>query len=278
MDAMSDRLLSLLDHTRVLAQDAGKAILAVYGHDDPGTREKADRTPVTEADLRAETLILKGLAELTPEIPVVAEERVAAGEVPADLGDLFWLVDPLDGTKEFLSRNGEFTVNIALVQHGEPILGVVHAPAIGATYAGLCPAGDGADSHGVHRAEVTDAAGTRPLAVTSPPAEGLRALVSRSHLDPDTERWLGALAISSYVQAGSSLKFCRIAEGAADIYPRFGRTMEWDTAAGHAVLKAAGGEVRTVDGAPLRYGKDNFANPAFVAYVRNSPVKLGIGH
>jgi 3'(2'), 5'-bisphosphate nucleotidase len=253
-------LKALVDPVRALALAAGTVILEVYDADDPGAREKNDRTPVTEADLRAEAVILEGLAELTPGIPVVAEESVAAGRTPRLLGNRFWLVDPLDGTKEFLSRNGEFTVNIALVEDGVPVLGVVHLPAAGLTYVG---AGD--------HAEMSDGGPARPLAVVSAPAEGYRALVSRSHLDPATEEWLAGVRVSSHVQAGSSLKFCRIAEGAADVYPRFGRTMEWDTGAGHAVLRSAGGTVRTAAGAPLVYGKPDFANPPFLAYGRTPP-------
>ncbi|WP_020573732.1 3'(2'),5'-bisphosphate nucleotidase CysQ [Actinopolymorpha alba] len=250
----------LADLIRTLAEKAGEAIMEIYAADDPGAREKADRTPVTQADLLAEELILAGLADATPDIPVVAEESVAAGRIPDDLGERFWLVDPLDGTKEFLSRNGEFTVNIALVERGVPTLGVVHAPAISETYVG-----------GPGLAEVTAAGAVRPLGVVSEPAGGSRALVSRSHLDPETERWLAGVGVTSFVAAGSSLKFCRIAEGAADLYPRFGRTMEWDTAAGQAVLQAAGGAVRTVSGAPLRYGKPGFTNPPFVAYGASPP-------
>jgi 3'(2'), 5'-bisphosphate nucleotidase len=251
----------LVDAIRTLAIQAGEAILEVYDADDPGVREKADRSPVTEADLRAEALILRGLAEIAPGVPVVAEESVAAGRAPSEPGARFWLVDPLDGTKEFLSRNGEFTVNIALVEDGTPTLGVVHVPAVGLTYVG---------APGI--AEMTDdGVPPRPLGVVAAPADGLRALVSRSHLDPDTEQWLAGVDVASFVQAGSSLKFCRIAEGAADVYPRFGRTMEWDTAAGHAVLLAAGGSVRTPSGAPLTYGKSGFENPPFIAYGGSRP-------
>ncbi|MFD2081005.1 3'(2'), 5'-bisphosphate nucleotidase [Actinopolymorpha cephalotaxi] len=254
---------TLVDRIRALAERAGEEILAVYAADDPGAREKADRTPVTEADLRAEAVIVAGLAELSPDLPVVAEEAVAAGDAPDVDGTPFWLVDPLDGTKEFLSRNGEFTVNIALVEAGTPVLGVVHLPAIGVTYVG-----------GPGRAERLEGGRSAPLAVVPTPATGARALVSRSHLDPETQRWLAGVEVDSHVQAGSSLKFCRIAEGAADVYPRFGRTMEWDTAAGHAVLLAAGGAVVTPDGAALRYAKPGFANSPFVAFGGTRPAPL----
>lgn len=246
----------MLDAIADLSEAAGRAILEVYAADEQGVQIKADASPVTEADLRAEAVILAGLAELAPEIPVVAEESVASGRVPdLEPGQAFWLVDPLDGTKEFLSRNGEFTVNIALVEAGAPVLGVVHTPVLGLTYLG----GEG-------RAEVRGEHGTRPLGVVRPGPSGNRVLVSRSHLDPATEQWLAGVRVAERVQAGSSLKFCRIAEGAADLYPRFGRTMEWDTGAGHAVLQAAGGVVLTPEGSPFRYGKPNFANTPFIAY------------
>jgi 3'(2'), 5'-bisphosphate nucleotidase len=256
---------NLADPIAKLAEAGGEAILEVYGSDDSGVREKADSSPVTEADLRAEAVILAGLAELTPDIPVVAEESVAAGKVPESLGNAFWLVDPLDGTKEFISRNGEFTVNIALVgAGGAPVLGVVHTPALGTTHVGVVGSG----------AELRGAEGSRALRVQPVGEAGFRVLVSRSHLDPDTEAWLADVPVADRVQAGSSLKFCRVAEAVADLYPRFGRTMHWDTAAGHAVLSAAGGEVCTKTGQPLRYGAPGFANPPFVAYGATPPPQL----
>jgi 3'(2'), 5'-bisphosphate nucleotidase len=247
-----------------LADLAGAAILEVYGRSDRGTREKADRTPVTEADLRAEQLIVAGLRELTPEVPIVAEESVAAGEVP-EIGDgPFWLVDPLDGTREFLSGNGEFTVNIALVEAGVPVLGVVHLPVQATSYHG-----------GAGAATVANGSGRHDLGVVEANEAGFRVLVSRSHLDEETERWLAGVPVTDRISAGSSLKFCRIAEGEADLYPRFGRTMEWDTAAGHAVLLAAGGAVTTPSGAPLRYGKPGFENPSFLAFGATPPATFG---
>lgn len=263
---MSIDVANLADPIAKLAEAGGAAILEVYGADDAGVREKADSSPVTEADVRAEAVILAGLAALTPDIPVVAEESVAAGKVPENLENSpFWLVDPLDGTKEFISRNGEFTVNIALVGvDGAPVLGVVHTPALGGTHVGVVGQG----------AELRSAEGTRALRVQPVGEDGFRVLVSRSHLDPDTEAWLGDVPIADRVQAGSSLKFCRVAEGVADLYPRFGRTMHWDTAAGHAVLSAAGGEVCTKSGMPLRYGPPGFANPPFIAYGATPPPQL----
>lgn len=237
-----------------LAERAGEEILVVYAADAASTR-KSDGSPVTEADTRAEQVILAGLADLAPETPVVAEEQAAAGTIPDVSGGSFWLVDPLDGTKEFLSRNGEFTVNIALVEDGVPVLGVVHLPALGSTYIG---SPDGA----VRR----DERGERRLRVRPVPADGYDVLTSRSHSDQATEDFLSAITVRERISAGSSLKLCRVAEGAADLYPRMGRTMEWDIAAGHAVVLAAGGIVCRLDGERLTYGKPGFDNPAFVAY------------
>jgi 3'(2'), 5'-bisphosphate nucleotidase len=247
-------LARLLPGVVALAERAGALILEHYGN-EVAVRAKADASPVTIADEAAEALILEGLAELTPEIPVVAEETVAAGHVPALESERFWLVDPLDGTKEFLSRNGEFTVNIALIEGREPVLGVVLAPALGKLWWGARGAG----------AMLRDAAGARPIAARPRPAQGLVAVASRSHIDPATEAFLDRAGAAERISAGSSLKFCLVAEGRADVYPRFGPTMEWDTAAGHAVLGAAGGTVTTKDGAPFRYRKPGFRNPEFIA-------------
>jgi 3'(2'), 5'-bisphosphate nucleotidase len=243
----------LLDPIIRAAQLAGAAIMEVYGTDF-GVRGKADASPVTEADVRAETLILDALRKLTPQIPVIAEESVSAGNVPA-IGARFWLVDPLDGTKEFISRNGEFTVNIALVEEGTPTLGVVLAPALGRLYAG-----SGTEAF------VEDASGRRPIHCRAVPAEGLTVVASRSHGDAAAlDAFLGGRKVASLANAGSSLKLCLVAAGEADLYPRLGRTMEWDIAAGHAVLLAAGGSVTDLQHAPLRYGKPGFDNPHFVA-------------
>jgi 3'(2'), 5'-bisphosphate nucleotidase len=245
----------LLPKLVALAERAGAVILGHYGG-EVEVRAKADASPVTAADEAAEAVILDGLAELTPSIPVVAEERVAAGKVPELHGRPFWLVDPLDGTKEFISRNGEFTVNIGLIEGGEPVLGVVLAPAIGRVWWGAVGYGAWARSDGQERAIVTRLR----------PAGGPVAVASRSHADPETETWLDEVGAAERIAAGSSLKFCLIAEGRADLYPRFGPTMEWDTAAGHAVLRAAGGRVTTREGAPFLYRKPEFRNPGFIAY------------
>jgi len=246
-------LAQLAEGIVATARRAGDAILEVYAS-EAHERTKGDGSPVTLADDRAEAIILADLAQLG-DIPAVSEEASARGERP-EHGSRFWLVDPLDGTKEFLSRNGEFTVNIALIDDGVPVLGVVLAPALGSLYCGI--PGNGAWTE--------DAGGRREIAVRDVPQEGLTVVASRSHGDPETlERFLAGRSVAAQRSAGSSLKFCLVAAGDADLYPRFGRTMEWDTAAGHGVLLAAGGAVSDVDGRPLTYGKNAFENPWFVA-------------
>lgn len=244
------------------ALEAGQVAYRIYqgGFE---VREKADRSPVTEADEAAEALILDRLTRLAPDVPVVAEESAAAGRIPAVDGQ-FFLVDPLDGTKEFIARNGEFTVNIALIRSGAPVLGVVHAPVSATLYTGDVAA---------HRATRTERAGTpqqsapQPIHVRPVPETGLTAVVSRSHATPETQAYLARYNVAERVSIGSSLKLCLVAAGQADLYPRIGGpTMEWDTAAGHAVLLAAGGAVRGPGNVPLRYGKPGFRNPtSFVA-------------
>jgi 3'(2'), 5'-bisphosphate nucleotidase len=255
---MTDSDGALLGDLELLAREAGARALEIYAR--PFDAEmKDDRSPVTEADRLGEAIILAGLARLAPAIPVLAEEAASAGSIPDALGDEFFLVDPLDGTREFISRNGEFTVNIALVRGGRAVLGVVYAPALGKLYAGRIGAG----------AAVTDREGRRAIRARTAPASGLVAVASRSHRSPETDAFLATLDVAEYSSAGSSLKFCLIAEGAADVYPRLGRTMEWDTAAGQAVLEAAGGRVEIFETrAPLRYGKAarGFDNPDFIAW------------
>jgi 3'(2'), 5'-bisphosphate nucleotidase len=241
-----------------IARNAAREIMRIYAG-DLGVRDKADKSPVTDADHAAEAVIVAGLRALTPDVPVVAEEEMAAGRVPVIDGGPFWLVDPLDGTKEFIKRNGEFTVNIALIERGRPTLGIVLAPATDTLWRGA--AGLGADKSENGGAFV--AIGTR-----QPPDHGLTACASRSHaVYSDLDIWFRnqGLTVADRIQTGSSLKFCLIAEGKADIYPRFGPTNEWDTAAGQGVLEAAGGEVVTTDGRPLGYGKPGFSNPHFIA-------------
>jgi 3'(2'), 5'-bisphosphate nucleotidase len=243
-----------------IAHEAGKAIMVHY-RDQPKARLKADSSPVTAADEEAESLIVEGLSRLTSAIPIVSEEAVAAGAAPAiggasDPSRKFWLVDPLDGTVEFLAGNGEFTVNIALIEGDRPVLGVVHIPALDTTYA--------ADGPG--RAFVRRHGEQRSIAARVQPADGAIVLSSRSHgNDEALERYLASHEVQDRRIAGSALKFCLVAEGVADLYPRLGRTMEWDTAAGQAVLVAAGGSVATLDDRELRYGKPQFENPHFIA-------------
>ena len=250
-------LVSLLPEITELAHRAGDAIMEIYATDF-GHTLKADKSPVTAADLAAEAVIEKGLAALTPDIPLVAEEAASAGRLPDITGDRFWLVDPLDGTREFLDRNGEFTVNIALVEAGRPVLGVVYAPALALTFTGIPGDGAARTAAGSASAEIN----VRPL-----PAGGLTIVASRRHGDPEAiGRLLGEHRVGDRKTAGSSLKFCLVAAGEADLYPRFGRTMEWDTAAGHAVLAAAGGRITVADGTELAYGKPGLDNPHFVAW------------
>jgi len=253
---------ALLHEVESIARRAGDVILAVYGQDF-AVRQKHDRSALTEADEQAEALITPALQRLRPDWPVVAEEAFAR-EGAATAGRVFWLVDPLDGTREFVARNGEFTVNIALVVGGRPRLGVVHLPVPDRLFAGL--AGVGAwQVRGGHR----EAIRARPQ-----PAGGAVVACSRAHGDgPAMEDWLRGEKVAAQTPAGSSLKFGLLACGEADLYPRFGRTMEWDTAAGQAVLEAAGGSVCSLAGQPLRYGKPGVENPHFVA--RGAPAAGG---
>lgn len=247
-----------------LAIEAGTAIMRIYGT-DAHAKAKPDQSPVCDADLAAEAVILRGLKAALPDLPVVSEEAVAAGARPSE-NETFILVDPLDGTREFLSRNGEFTVNLALVMSGVPRAGAVYAPAVGRIWI----AGPHATMAAVSPGEQLPPREKRQLLHTRrAPANGLVALASRSHLDAQTEAFLAHLPVKEKLAAGSSLKFCRVAEAAADVYPRFGRTMEWDTAAGDAVLRSAGGIVNNADGSgPLLYGKfsGGLANGPFVAW------------
>ena len=240
-----------------IVREAGAVVMSVYDAAFE-VRTKDDASPVTAADERAEALIVPALRALAPGIPVVAEEMTARGEADA-IGRSFWLVDPLDGTKEFIGRNGEFTVNVALIHDGRPLLGVVGAPAKGRLFAGVVGQGAWVEDDGVP--------GRRPIRVRAVPAEGLTVVASRSHGDAAAlDAFLAGRTVARLASAGSSLKLCLIAEGAADLYPRHGRTMEWDIAAGHAVLAAAGGGVWLIDGsAPLGYGKPGFENPHFYA-------------
>jgi 3'(2'), 5'-bisphosphate nucleotidase len=245
----------LLESARRAARQAGAAILEIYaqGFD---VRRKDDHSPVTAADERAERIILPLLAAAAPDVPVIAEEQAAARGLPAVSPPRFWLVDPLDGTKEFIARNGEFTVNIGLVEDGRAVLGIVHLPVQDVTYAAAGPGtATRQDGDGPPRPIAARPAATPPV-----------VLHSRSHLNkPRLAAYLAGLPGARTRISGSAVKFCRLAEGEGDFYPRFGPTMEWDTAAGQAILEAAGGAVTTLDGAPLGYGKPGFVNPDFIA-------------
>jgi 3'(2'), 5'-bisphosphate nucleotidase len=259
----------LLAALKLIAERAGKVILGYYvAAEEIEVRTKADASPVTAADEAAEDFILEALAKLTPEIPVVSEEAAEAGSLPEVSGGVFWLVDPLDGTKEFISRNGEFTVNIALIEDGVPVAGVVHAPALAMTWAGAKEAGTPEAEAGRASFSETDHE-AMAISARALPAEGAVVVASRRHgSGADLDEFLAGYKVKDTTSAGSSLKFCLVAAGKADLYPRFGRTMEWDTAAGHAVLRAAGGKVLTAEGVPLLYGKPGFENPHFIAYGR----------
>lgn len=252
----TDPTLAWLEPVIAAVYAAGAVIMQVYAQGQSvAVRAKTDQSPVTEADEQAEAVLMAALSALTPHIPVVAEEAAAAGNLPP-VQDAFWLVDPLDGTREFLSRNGEFTVNVALIEAGEPVLGVVYAPALGRLFAGQRTLG----------AFVEEAGQRTPLRVRAVPAEGLTVISSRSHGDPAAlAAFLQGRPIAQTRTTGSSLKICLVAAGEADLYPRLGRTMEWDIAAAHAVLLAAGGHLTQLDRQPLRYGKPDFANPHFMA-------------
>lgn len=246
-----------------LASRAGRVIMDVYATDF-AVRSKADASPVSEADEAAEALLVPGVEQLLPGVPILAEEAVSRDGL-VDVGDEFVLIDPLDGTKEFVSRNGEFTVNVALVRDRQPVAGCVYAPALDRMYVGGSTAASGAVRPG---GEVAD---LQPVRTRPYPEGGLVAVTSRSHLDEDTQAFVQRIAAASTRDAGSSLKFCLVAGGEADVYPRFAPTMEWDTAAGHAVLAAAGGSVTNPDGSPFRYGKADagFRNGSFIAWGGN---------
>jgi 3'(2'), 5'-bisphosphate nucleotidase len=244
----------LLEWAAVTARRAGEAILEIVkrGYE---VEHKTDSSPVTAADRAAEAIILAALAEAAPNIPVIAEEEVAAGRIPAH-GDTYFLVDPLDGTKEFVRGGPDYTVNIGLIAGGEPRLGVVYAPRDGQLHAGLVGQG----------AWTEDCFGNRVKIASRPRGSEVVAVASKSHFTQSTADYLEqAVGLCSHVAVGSSLKFCILAEGRADVYPRLSPTSEWDTAAGHAVLLAAGGRVDGPDGTPLRYGKRAFINRGFVA-------------
>lgn len=245
-----DLLLKVLS----IADAAGVKVMDVYNSNFK-VEYKADQSPITAADIAAHKIILAGLQALTPNIPVLSEEAVLAPWEERQQWQRFWLVDPVDGTKEFTRRTGEFTVNIALIAHGEPVLGVVTAPALKEAFWG-------AKGEGAYKRSNTGQVSAIQIAG---PQKVSRIVASKNHLNDETKAFINKVGDHTLLQAGSSLKFCRIAEGKADIYPRLAPTSEWDTAAAHAVLVAAGGSVETLDGAPLHYGKENVLNPHFIA-------------
>ncbi len=265
---MTDELARLLDPLCAAAEEAGAAIDRFY-QEGFAVRTKSDDSPVTDADEAAEAIILPVLKALLPDVPIVSEEAGLLGG-GADLTRArFWAVDPLDGTKEFIRKSDEFTVNIALIENGRPILGVVHAPALDVTYAAAGP--------GTARMQRLNQA-ARPIAVRAAPGDGLIALASRSHdSSAELRDALARYPIKERRRLGSSLKFCCIAAGDADLYIRLGPTCEWDTAAGQAVLEAAGGAVTFSDGTPLSYGKAKFLNPSFIARGDAAIASLGQG-
>lgn len=246
-----EMLIELSQKLLPIARDAGVAIMKIYEQDDFELQLKSDASPVTAADLAAHHVLLAALSSLLPGCPVVSEEDEKSQRFRTPTGR-FWLIDPLDGTKEFLARNGEFTVNIALIDDGKPVLGVVYAPAIDALYWG----GEGL---GAWRQQ---AGAVEKIAVSA--GEICRVVASKSHLNEATRIFIDGLGEHQLVQAGSSLKLCRVAEGSADIYPRLAPTCEWDTAAAHAVVVGAGGLVLDTLGNPLRYGKAEVLNPSFI--------------
>jgi 3'(2'), 5'-bisphosphate nucleotidase len=251
----------LMNEMRALAIRAGARIMEIYDADDFAVRAKSDASPVTEADEAADALISAGLRAAFPDIALVTEEQAATHDEAAST---FLIVDPLDGTKEFIQRRGDFTVNIALVEDGTPTLGVVYAPAKGRLFRTL-PGGGAVEETGPFDPEAPGEASA--IAVRRPDESALLVVASKSHRSPETDDYISKYSVADMRSAGSSLKFCLVATGEADLYPRLGRTMEWDTAAGDAVLRAAGGEmVRFEDHGAFTYGKPGFANGYFIAH------------
>jgi 3'(2'), 5'-bisphosphate nucleotidase len=257
MNTENDKLAGLLEPVAELAQQAGEKILVVYNSDEFSVEEKADKSPLTAADLASHHAIVDGLTALTPDIPILSEESASLPYTERSTWQTYWLVDPLDGTREFIKRNGEFTVNIALIEDGVPVLSVVYVPVTGVSY--LACKGQGAfkQEAGERRAIKVRKLGTGPLMVVG----------SRSHRGESLNQFLEKLGEHEMVGMGSSLKLCLVAEGAADIYPRLGPTTEWDTAAAQCVVEQAGGYVTDTSMQPLRYNtKDSLLNPFFLVF------------
>ncbi|MEP3944801.1 3'(2'),5'-bisphosphate nucleotidase CysQ [Ascidiaceihabitans sp.] len=253
---------------RTLALEAGDKIMEIYGADDFDVKTKSDDSPVTAADEAADAIISAGLRAAFPDVMLVTEEQSSTHTAS---GDTFLIVDPLDGTKEFIHRRGDFTVNIALVEGGTPTRGVVYAPAKGRMFFTQAD-GQTVEETGDFAKDKIGA--VTPISVSNADNSALMVVASKSHRDQATDDYINKYAVKDMKSAGSSLKFCLIATGEADVYPRLGRTMEWDTAAGHAVLLGAGGDVvRFDDQTPLKYGKADFANPFFIAYAPSVDLK-----
>jgi 3'(2'), 5'-bisphosphate nucleotidase len=245
---------SLIDPVVALAQAAGNAILEVYSSDFE-VQSKEDNSPLTQADLAAHLCIVAGLEELAPGMPIISEEAGLPDYAERSQWDRYWLIDPLDGTKEFVNRNGEFTVNIALIDHQKPVFGVVHVPVQDKTYIGC-------EGFGAERRDSNG--GRESISVSPHSSSPVRVVGSRSHGGPSLDAYLENLGDCDMIPMGSSLKFCVIAEGGADLYPRLGLTSEWDTAAAQAVVEQAGGSVVTLDGKPMKYNaKEDILNPHF---------------
>lgn len=258
----------LIPVIRRLALEAGDKIMEIYNSDDFDVKVKSDDSPVTEADEAADALISAGLRAAFPDVLLVTEEQAASHSTK---GDTFLIVDPLDGTKEFIHRRGDFTVNIALVENGTPTRGVVYAPAKGRMF---YTQADGQSVEETGDLDKDTVGATQAISVSKADNDALLVVASKSHRDQATDDYINKYNVKDSKSAGSSLKFCLVATGEADIYPRVGRTMEWDTAAGHAVLAGAGGKVvRFDDHTPLQYGKDGYANPFFIAYAPDVELK-----
>jgi len=257
----------LLTQIIAIAKAAGQGIMTIYNQPAGKVVLKSDQSPLTEADLLSNQIIVSALARLTPDIPVLSEESVAIPYEQRAGWQRFWLVDPLDGTKEFIKHNDEFTVNIALIEHGQPVLGVVHAPALDVCYAGAV--GQGAF------VERKQQPAERIQIAPRDAQDRLKVVASRSHRDQRTNALLDHLGSHECISMGSSLKFCLVAEGSAHFYPRLGPTMEWDTAAAHAVVNAAGGRVCELSGEALRYNKADLHNPEFFVLGSSDDALLG---
>ncbi|MGA7966647.1 MAG: 3'(2'),5'-bisphosphate nucleotidase CysQ [Gammaproteobacteria bacterium] len=259
MNSCGNEYRALIEPLDTLSREAAVAILDIYGSKDFSVTHKDDDSPLTAADLASHHLLCEGLAKLSPALPILSEENAEKIESQERLAwDRYWLIDPLDGTKEFVKRNGEFTINIALIENGLPVLGIVHVPVTGMSYIGM--AGQGAESR--------DSGGRRrDLRVAGPVgARPVRIVGSRSHGGSELENFAARLGEHEFLAVGSALKFCMVASGEADVYPRLKPTCEWDTAAGQAVLEAAGGEVIELDGKPMRYNaKISLVNSFFLA-------------